>query len=130
MTDNLILLDTTVIINYLRGDTQTVLYLNNLSNIPTLSIITEAEIYQGAKNALELNKWEKLISNLKILPITPEISFLAIKLLKHFRLSHGLHILDALIAATAIENKYTLITSNTKHFQMVKELKLNSWPLD
>lgn len=129
MNGKLILLDSTVIVNYLRGDTKTVLYLNNLP-IPTISIITEAEIYQGAKNAQELKKWEKLMSNLKIVLITPEISSAAVNLVKQHHLSHGLHILDALIAATAIENKYTLLTSNIKHFQMIKGLNLKPWPLN
>lgn len=128
MIDKLILLDTTVIVNYLQGDTQTVIYFNNLPSIPTISIITEAEIYQGAKNNLELKKWGKFISNLKLLPINPEISSQAIRLIKHFHLSHGLHILDALIAATAIENNYTIVTANIKHFQMIKELSLIPWP--
>lgn len=127
MNGKLILLDSTVIVNYLRGDSKTVLYLNKLP-IPTISIITEAEIYQGAKNAQELKKWEKLMANLKIVLITPEVSSVAVNLVKQHRLSHGLHILDALIAATAIKNKYTLLTSNIKHFQMIKELKLKPWP--
>src|SRR3989338_10381185 len=104
MTDKLILLDTTIIVDYLRGDSQTVLFFNNLQNTPVISLITEAEIYQGARNAYEIKKWEKVISNLKVLPINSEISVLALNIVKSFHLSHSLHILDALIAASAIEN--------------------------
>jgi predicted nucleic acid-binding protein len=35
-----------------------------------------------------------------------------------------LHALDALIAATAIENGFTLVSKNRKHFQMIGELEL------
>jgi predicted nucleic acid-binding protein len=31
---------------------------------------------------------------------------------------------DALIAATAIENGFTLVSKNRKHFQMISDLKL------
>jgi predicted nucleic acid-binding protein len=41
-----------------------------------------------------------------------------------FARSHGLHALDALIAATAIENGLTLVSKNRKHFQMIGELNL------
>jgi predicted nucleic acid-binding protein len=34
---------------------------------------------------------------------------------------------DAIIAATAIENNTTLISSNVKHFKSVKELQLKTF---
>jgi predicted nucleic acid-binding protein len=39
-------------------------------------------------------------------------------------LSSGLRSGDAIIAATAAENNMPLFSSNTKHFRMIKELKL------
>lgn len=128
MTDKLILLDTTVIVDYLRGDPHTVLYFNNLQTVPIVSLITEAEIYQGAKDTAELKKWEKFITHLKVIPVTPEISLLAINLVKQFSLSYGLHILDAFVAATALVHHHALVTANIKHFQMIKGLKLFPWP--
>jgi predicted nucleic acid-binding protein len=41
-----------------------------------------------------------------------------------YTLSHGLRAGDAIIAATAAENNLTLVSSNTKHFKPIKELKL------
>jgi predicted nucleic acid-binding protein len=38
--------------------------------------------------------------------------------------SAGLQTLDALIAATALEEGITLATKNRKHFQMIWDLKL------
>lgn len=128
MKDDLILLDTTVIVDYLRGDNKVIAYFNMLPNTPTISLITEAEIYQGAKNTAELTKWGKFLSKLIVLPITPDISHLAISLLKKHRLSHGLHILDTFIASTSIIHNYTLVTANAKHFQIIKDLRLESWP--
>ena len=36
----------------------------------------------------------------------------------------GLHTLDAVIAATALDEGLTLATRNRKHFQMIRDLKL------
>jgi hypothetical protein len=38
--------------------------------------------------------------------------------------SAGLRTLDAVIAATALEEGLTLVTKNRKHFQMIGDLKL------
>jgi len=42
-------------------------------------------------------------------------------------LTSGLYFLDALIAATALENNLTLLTSNTKHFLKIKEIRVEKW---
>jgi len=52
---------------------------------------------------------------------------LALTLLEKYTLSHHLLILDALIAATVIENKLTLVTGNYKHFSMIKKLPAQKW---
>ena len=119
------LLDTNIIINYLRKDKKTVSFLEQ-HKIPKISVITVAELYQGAKDKKELKNLKKLLSYFKILPLDKNSSSLAIKLLEKYYLSHSLIILDALIAATAIENNLTLITANIKHFKMIKKLKLKN----
>ena len=45
---------------------------------------------------------------------------------EHF-LAHHLQLADALIAATAIEHKLANVTSNTKHFQSVKTLRIEAF---
>jgi predicted nucleic acid-binding protein len=46
--------------------------------------------------------------------------------MKTYARSHGLHTLDALIAATALEDGLALATKNRKHFQMMSELSLEA----
>ncbi len=48
----------------------------------------------------------------------------ATRLVEEHFLAHHLQLADALIAATALEHKLTIVTSNTKHFQAVKALKI------
>lgn len=126
------LFDSTVIIDYLRGNQQTAEYINKLlrNNIPILiSVVTHAELLIGAKNKKDQIKLEKTLHAFTFIQINEEISNQAIKFIKSYTLSHGIQILDSFIAATAILNHYTLITSNVKHFQMIKNLKLKPWPL-
>jgi predicted nucleic acid-binding protein len=39
--------------------------------------------------------------------------------MKVYARSHGLRTLDALVAATAFEQGFTLLSRNRKHFQMI-----------
>lgn len=121
------LFDSTVVIDYLRGDRQTAQYLTS-AKTPTISIVTEAEIYAGAKKKNEIPKLEKTLKHFIIIPLTPTICQKAIGFLKVYRLSHGLLILDAFIAATAYVKNAALVTANIKHFSMIKDLRLIAWP--
>ena len=52
----------------------------------------------------------------------PRITLLAYELLKRHAKSGGLRTLDALVAATAIADRFTLVSKNRKHFHMIDEL--------
>jgi predicted nucleic acid-binding protein len=57
------------------------------------------------------------------------ISEQALKLLQDYRLSHGLAIPDALIAATALVLNHHFITKNQRDYRFIKRLKLLPYPL-
>jgi predicted nucleic acid-binding protein len=88
-----------------------------------ISAVTEMELVIGCRNKAELRNLETLLEQFTIVPITPEITASSIKLLKTYRLSHGLLIADALIAATAIVTNRVLVSGNTKHFSMINGLQ-------
>lgn len=123
--------DSTVIIDFLRGNLKAAEYINKIlhHNLPVLiSTVTYAELLIGAKNKNDQIKLEKTLKPFNFIPINEEICNLAINLLKNFTLSYGILILDSFIAATALLNHYTLVTANIKHFQMIKGLKVKAWP--
>ena len=122
----LYLIDTNIIVDYLRKNKKAVSFLEQQKS-HKISLITVAELYQGAKNKKEFNCIKTLLSHFNILPINKESSLLAIKLMEKYFLSSGLLILDALIAATAIVNNLTLVTGNIKHFQMIESIKLKEF---
>ena len=78
----------------------------------------------GARNKREMRILAKELSQLKCLPVQPEISSHAIHLLIKYHLSHGLDFHDALIAATAIYYDIELLTLNVKDFAYISGIKL------
>lgn len=123
---NKYLLDSNVIIDYLRGD-ERALSLIEKTESPIISVVTVGEVYQGVLNSKELQRIKEVLKNFKIVYITESISKEAVNLVETYHLASGLYFLDALIASMSIENGYTLLTSNTKHFKMIKELKVIKW---
>jgi predicted nucleic acid-binding protein len=53
---------------------------------------------------------------MRCLSIDNETGLEAGRILRHFRVSHGLALGDSLIAATAIQNELQVWTRNRKHF--------------
>jgi len=66
----------------------------------------------------------KKLEKIDAIDITPNVSVLATSLLRTYHLSHGLSIADALVAATAIETSFDLLTYNTKDFRFIENLRL------
>ena len=115
------LADTTVLIDHLRGEENAAVFLEKFS--PYISTVTIAELIQGSKNKRDQVLAIKICETLPQLNIDKKISDAAIELMGKFCLSHGLNFLDALIAATAMENKLILVTGNLKHFKFIAGLK-------
>jgi len=116
------LVDTTVLVDHLRGKTKASKFLERDDYL--VSAITLAELLQGARNKKEQKIIEELISQLAISWGNKTINQLAIELIQVYFLKHNLRFLDALIAATALQKNLILVTANTKHFQFISGLKL------
>ena len=115
------LADTTVLVEMLRGNSLAKQFLERTT--PEISKVTFVELVEGCRNKEDLRLVEKTCDLLPQIKIGAVISEMAIGLLKNYKLSHGLLFLDALIAATALENKLVLITENLKDFRFIKGLK-------
>jgi predicted nucleic acid-binding protein len=63
----------------------------------------------------------------RIVPLTEVTTQQAIGLMESLTLSHGLQMGDALIAATALKHRLTLLTGNVKHFRAVSGLQLEAF---
>ena len=121
----IIICDTNVLIHAFNGDSKTIEALQSIGyeNI-ALSSVTVMELYQGMANKQELAQMKKKIKYFDIVQIDVIASTLAISLIEKYRLSHGLAIPDALIAASAIQTQMELFTYNLKDFNFIPNLVL------
>ena len=87
-----------------------------------ISIISEMELIMGCRNRRELHRLERFLRRCTVLGMTEAIAARTVTLLRQYRLSHGLSITDALIAASALAYHETLYTKNVRHFQMITGL--------
>ena len=120
----MILLDTNILIEILKGNTKTIQKVEALNAELFISSITVMELYYGALNKVELRKLEKFVTLFTIVDVNSAISIKAVELIKTYAKSHSLDIPDSLIASTAIEKDYSLFTYNTKDFKYIHTIKL------
>lgn len=89
-------------------------------------MITQAELYYGARDKRELAAIRKHLSLITILLLNEAVSSRFVMLMEGYSLSHKLAIPDALIAATALVYGVPLYTLNVKDFRFVDGLELVS----
>jgi len=119
------LVDTDVLIWYLKGNENAYQVIENSSNF-FISVVTYMELVQGMRNKNELNNLRKALHswNAKILYISEEISVKAMFYVEQHFLSHSIQLADALIGATAIAYGNPVLTGNDKHYKVLKDLKI------
>jgi predicted nucleic acid-binding protein len=118
-----ILIDTDIVIDFLRGDKHALSHLKSQSDLICFSAITVAEIYAGIKGKKEESEVERLFSIFPVIAASNEIAREAGKLVKQYRPSHAVEIPDGIIAATCVIAELELHTLNIKHYPMFKDLK-------
>ena len=93
------IVDTDVLIWYMRGDKNAFKVIENLNGFYT-SVVTYIELVQGLRNKSELIELRKAyrLWNTKILYINEEISSKAMFYIERHYLSNSLQLADALIA--------------------------------
>lgn len=124
------LVDTDILIDAGRGDSDAIACLQRLEqqSILAASAVTQMELIVGCRNKTELHDLDIFLRRFQLLKITDQISDRAVGLLQQYRLSHGLLIADALIAATALEHNEPFITKNQRDFRFIAGLNLLPYP--
>jgi tRNA(fMet)-specific endonuclease VapC len=127
------LIDTDIIINSIKGNQGVNQKIAELASIPkAISIITYGELLYGAKKFTQREKNTSVVYRLaEILPIigitraTME-AFTDLKAALD-RKGERIEDFDLLIAATALNLNYVLVTNNTKHYKRIEGLQLENW---
>ena len=118
-----ILLDTDVLVDYLRGRKGAVAYVEGLTATLLVSAITVAELVAGIRGKDEERALESFLLAFAIVPVDGEAARLGGAFRRKYGPSHGTGLADALIAAAAELRSARLVTLNTKHFPMLADVK-------
>jgi predicted nucleic acid-binding protein len=116
-------LDTDVLIDYLRGLPAAGRFVDGLAAVPTCSEVTRVEVLRGMRSH-ERRVTERFLATVGWSTVDEEISRLAGELGRRFRRSHGgIGVVDLVVAATAVRLKLPLATLNVRHFPMFEGLE-------
>ena len=124
------IVDTDILIDAARQVSAAVNCLDEIEqkSVLGISVITQMELFVGCRNKTELRHTERFLQRFQVLKLNEQISDAAIDLLRQYRLSHGLAIPDALIAATAIALNRPLISKNQRDYNFISRLQLLPYP--
>jgi tRNA(fMet)-specific endonuclease VapC len=116
------LLDTDILVDLLRRHPPAVSWFAGLTEWPAVPGLAVMEIIQGCRTKAEVRAVQKLVQPLTLVWPTEADCERARADFTTFYPSHGLGLLDALIAACAIGRGASLLTFNSKHYRMVAGL--------
>jgi predicted nucleic acid-binding protein len=116
------LVDTDVLIDIQRGHAPALAWFAALSDLPSVPGYVVMELVQDARNAKEVRRALKLVAPLPVCWPTEADCARALSDFTAYHLSHGLGLLDALIASCAVGLSETLYTFNDKHYRIVPGL--------
>ena len=116
------LLDSDVLIDISRDKLEAIDYVDTLPDPWMISQVAAMELMVGARDKREVAYLDAFLSSYPIVPLSASIGKKAYELLMSYAKSHGLHVFDSLVAATALEQGLTLVTRNRRHFAMISEL--------
>ncbi len=119
------LVDTDVLIDFLRGHPIAVRFVNEHGDRIIISAMSVAELYAGVRGDFYEAEQLALASLLDLFPVVPVSSGIASTgglFRRDYGRSHGVGLADAVIAATAVSSDALLKTLNTKHYPMFEGL--------
>jgi tRNA(fMet)-specific endonuclease VapC len=131
----MILLDTNVVIAFFNGNKEVLKRIQAEVDKISLSTLVVAELDYGAKASQRakenIEKLYRFIDIVRVYPFDLECAKIFGNIKSKLRkIGKPTGEMDALIAATAMANKVTLVTDNRKHFENIEGLKIEAWPVD
>ena len=121
-----ILLDTDVLIDFLRGHDKATSFVTINSKRIMVSAVVVAELFAGVRGGTggaEQSVLENLLALFRVVPVNDEIARLGGLYRRDYGNSHGVGLADAIIAATATAEEVELKTLNVKHYPMFTDLE-------
>lgn len=113
------LLDTDVLIEYLRGRPQAIDFVESLPPRALISSMTVAELFVGVRDSTERQVLDQFLQAFEVVAVTAELAREGGLLRRQYGQSHGMGLADAIIAATTRDREAQLFTFNARHFPML-----------
>jgi predicted nucleic acid-binding protein len=110
-------MDADVCIDVVRKRPKAIAWLDTLTALPAIPGFVAMELLAGCQSAQEYRYNLKFLQGMTVVWATEAAMQQTINEFLPFKLSHGIGVLDCLIAATAHEQGGTLYTFNTRHFR-------------
>ena len=117
-----VLIDSCVLIDVLRGHARALDFLIGLEETPLVAAVTIGELFSGAPRPGEEARIIELSLQLKLVPADFAVARLGGTFCRKYGASHGVTLIDALIAASARLCRAPLVTRNVRHFPMLDNL--------
>jgi predicted nucleic acid-binding protein len=112
------LLDTSVLIDLWRKHPPALSWAEAQRELVVgIHILVAMELVEGVRNNQELAHLDRLLAGYEVEYLAPSDCAWASEQHRRLRLSHGVGLLDALIASSAVRLSVPLYTLNLKHFQ-------------
>lgn len=117
-----VLIDTDILIDFLRGGQEAVAFLDGLQAPLLVSAITVAELFVGVRDEEDDRRLRAFLAAFEVIPVDDPVATVGGRLRRRFGPSHGTGLADALIAASAQAAGARLATRNRRHFPMFDEV--------
>ncbi|MFN0055538.1 MAG: PIN domain-containing protein [Planctomycetales bacterium] len=121
----MLLLDSDILIDIQREHLPALAWFESLADLPCVPGFVVMELINAAKHRQQVQAATLLVGPMRIVWINETDCERALNDFARYHLSHGLGLLDALIAACAIAHAATLCTFNVKHFSIVPGLTID-----
>jgi predicted nucleic acid-binding protein len=118
-----ILVDTDIMIDFLRGKHAAVAFIREKESVIALSAITVAELFAGVRDDKEMAEIDSFLSLFPVVQVDTHTAKLAGVFKRDYGPSHGTGLADGIIAATARVYELELHTLNVRHYPMFPALK-------
>ena len=121
-----VLVDTDVLIDYLRGHARAARFVTDHVDDMIVSAISVTELYAGVRGDSEGEESLALASFLDVVrvePVTRQIARAGGLYRRDYGPSHGVGLADGVIAATAVACDAVLMTLNVRHYPMFEALE-------
>jgi predicted nucleic acid-binding protein len=116
------IVDSCILIDVSRGNQAALNFLLHQNERPAISMLTVVEVMRGVRKPSEETLFGALFEKMVCVPVDLDISLRAGDYLRRYGPSHGVDLVDAVIASTAVSMQKPLATLNLKHFPMFPDL--------